>query len=190
MRAFISINLNDDLHRAIRDLQRRLDSDARGIRWTPSENCHLTLKFLGDVPEALVPKLTEGLKQVGPSFDPFRIELGEIGQFPPRGPLSVLWVGAKAGSAALIALERSIHQVLNDIGVPFDRKPFSPHLTIGRARRGETPSLRNASAHGQDSLGAMQVSEFYFMESVLQPGGPIYTVRQRFPLGGNPTSSS
>lgn len=187
MRAFISINLSDALHRAIRELHDRLDGEVRGIRWIPAENCHLTLKFLGDTPEPLVQTIAEELRPIGSAFDPFPIELGGIGQFPPRGPLSVLWVGLKSGEAVLRALEQSIQQVLDNAKVSFDRKPFSPHLTIGRPRRGEQPFLR-ATARQPVSLGAMQVDAFCLMESVLQPSGPIYTVRHRFPLGGEPAA--
>jgi len=185
MRAFISINLSDTLHRAIRDLQNRLDGEIRGMRWIPAENCHLTLKFLGETPEPLVQPLAEQLQSIQPSFDPFPIEMGGIGQFPPRGPLSVLWIGVQSGQAALRALEQAIQEVLDRSQVSFDRKPFSPHLTIGRPRRGEQPFLRHSTSHQAITLGSMQVAEFCLMESVLQPSGPIYTVRHRFPFGGN-----
>ncbi len=186
MRAFISINLTDELHQAIDQIQLRLNRDARGIRWTRAENCHLTLKFLGDVSEEVAQSLIKELEPVGSSFDPFHLELGSIGQFPPHGPLSVLWVGTVHGEAPLRALEQAIHQRLVNAAVPFDRKPFSPHLTIGRARKGDRPFLANAKEYENMHLGSLQVREFCLMESLLQPSGPVYTVRARFPLGKFP----
>ncbi|MBN2326164.1 MAG: RNA 2',3'-cyclic phosphodiesterase [Candidatus Omnitrophica bacterium] len=183
MRAFLSIPLTDELHQSIETLQRRLDEDARGVRWTRAQNCHLTLKFFGDVSPSVAEKIVEALAVVGPQFDPFSIQLKGIGQFPPRGPLSVLWVGVQAGEAPLRALEQSIHEALQSAEISFDRKSFSPHLTIGRARRGDNSFLRNSSEHKQLDLGSLRVGEFCLMESVLQPGGPIYTVKRRFALG-------
>ncbi|MGC9327279.1 MAG: RNA 2',3'-cyclic phosphodiesterase [Candidatus Hinthialibacter sp.] len=185
MRAFLSIPLTDELHQSLETAQRRLDADVQGVRWTQVQNCHLTLKFFGEISPDAADKIAEVLAGVGPQFDPFSIQFKGIGQFPPRGPLSVLWVGVQTGEAPLLALEQSIHEALQRAEIPFDQKPFSPHITIGRARRGEKAFLRSDSAHKQLELGLMRVEEFCLMESVLQPRGPIYTVRRRFALGAS-----
>ena len=183
MRAFISINLTDRLHQSIEVMQRRLDGSTKGVRWTQPQNCHLTLKFLGDVSESMENEIVNALNDVGPAFDPFHLELGGVGQFPPRGPLSVLWVGVSKGEDVLCALERSIHKVLIEADISFDKKKFSPHLTIGRARRGEKPFVRFDKSSSEYDIGTLEVKEFCLMKSDLQQSGPIYTVRKRFCLG-------
>jgi len=183
MRAFLSINLSQELHQSIEKAQRHLDENARGIRWTRADHCHLTLKFFGEIDEITAQTLASLLVPVGSQFDPFALELGGIGQFPPHGPLSVLWMGVTQGEAVLRALEREIHRTLLDAGIPFDKKPFSPHLTIGRARKGEKAFLHAAKTYRDLKFGTVPVDRFCLMESVLQPSGPIYTVRNRFDLG-------
>lgn len=183
MRAFLSINLSQELHQSIEEAQRRLEGDALGIRWTRADHCHLTLKFFGEISEATAQTLASLLVPVGSHYDPFVLELGGIGQFPPHGPLSILWMGVMRGESVLRAIEREIHQTLIDAKIPFDKKPFSPHLTIARARKGEKAFLHNAKTYRDLKFGMVPVDHFCLMESVLQPSGPIYTVRKRFDLG-------
>lgn len=183
MRAFISVNLDEPLRGAIEEIQKILTPAAPGIRWTRAENCHLTLKFLGEIPLEAVPKLEASLKPVGERVQPFSIELGGAGQFPPRGPLSVLWIGCRQGEASLNALEKHIRQALNEEEIGFDRKPFSAHLTIGRSNRNVKVFFNNPEKYQDLVLGSLRVESFSLMESVLQPSGPAYTERRRFGLG-------
>ncbi|MFB3786864.1 MAG: RNA 2',3'-cyclic phosphodiesterase [bacterium] len=182
MRAFISVNMDQRWLESIEKIQKILTPAVSGIRWTRAENCHLTLKFLGEIPLEAVPKLEAGLKPVGERVQPFPIELGGVGQFPPRGPLSVLWIGCRQGEASLNALEKLIRQALEEAEIGFDRKPFSAHLTIGRSNRNVKVFFKNPEKYQDLSLGTMRVESFSLMESVLQPSGSMYTERRRFGL--------
>ena len=184
MRAFISVNLDEPLRGSIEKIQKILIPAAPGIRWTQAENCHLTLKFLGEIPVESIPKLEAGLKPVGERLKPFTIELGGAGQVPPRGPLSVLWIGCRQGEASLNALEKHIREALEAAETGFDRKPFSAHLTIGRSPRNEKVFFKNPEKYQDLVLGTLRVESFSLMESVLQPSGPVYLERRRFALGG------
>ncbi|HOJ59496.1 MAG TPA: RNA 2',3'-cyclic phosphodiesterase [bacterium] len=183
MRAFISVNLDQPLKDSIEKIQKILTPAVSGIRWTRAENCHLTLKFLGDIPVESVPQLQACLRPVGERMRPFVIELGGVGQFPPRGSLSVLWIGCREGAASLSELEKQIRGALENSKVGFDRKPFSAHLTIGRGNRHMKVFFKNPERYQDLALGTLRVESFSLMESVLQPSGPVYTERDRFTLG-------
>jgi len=184
MRAFISINLTDSLHEAIGRLQKRLEPEAPGVRWTRPQNCHLTLKFLDEIDESQVEIIKYRLHAVARLLPPFSFELRGVGQFPRKGPLSVLWVGVSEGAERMTSLETIIGAALQDGDIPYDMKPFSPHLTIGRGKKPGPPCRIDYRKYANVSLGAMEVDAFYLMESVLDPQGAIYTPRARFSLEG------
>jgi len=183
MRAFISVNLNESLHEEIGRLQQSLESEVRGVRWTKPQNCHLTLKFLGEISDLVLDTLGKSLPGIGQALDPFSIEIGGLGCFPKNGPLSILWIGASQGGDELSALENAIREPLIKSGISFDKKPFVPHLTIGRAKRNQRASFTNLEACQDTVLGKLSVDAFYLMESKLLPTGPVYTERLRVPLG-------
>lgn len=182
MRAFISINLNSVIFDQIAGLQKNLGRIVYGIRWTKPENCHLTLKFLGEYPEENLSVLGKVLDPAAEKFSAFPLELGTIGYFPPKGSLSILWLGVKKGDSALLALEHEIDQALQKAAIPFDHKGFVPHLTIGRAQRGQHVYLNTKTLPPDSLFDILTVDAFYVMQSVLKPEGPVYTPRLRFPL--------
>ena len=132
----------------------------KGIRghFTPEENMHLTLAFIGDYPDPL--PVTEALEAV--AFTPFDLALEGLGCYG-----DLWWAGVK-DSAPLEAVVRRIRRALADNGIPFDRKKFSPHITLIRKARGEMPGVRPETA-------AMTVNRISLMRSDRGKNGMIYT---------------
>ncbi|MDP8243492.1 MAG: RNA 2',3'-cyclic phosphodiesterase [Candidatus Hinthialibacter antarcticus] len=182
MRAFLSIHLSESVQNQVGRLQNQLAPELPGIRWTRPANCHLTLKFLGDIEPATETAIANCLPGVAMQFSPFTVEFKGVGQFPPRGALSVLWIGVEQGGAALLALEAAVREGLRDADVEFDAQSFVPHLTIARAPRGRKIFLRSPKRFESFSLATMTVSCVSLMQSVLDPKGAIYTERVRFPF--------
>lgn len=158
MRLFLAVCLSDEMKNALLDVQNALYD--RGVRgnFTPEENMHLTLAFIGDYPEAA--PVLEALSEV--AFSPFELTLGGLGCFG-----DLWWAGLK-GSAALEALARRVRRSLAERGIPFDRKRFSPHITLIRRASGKLPvvELRPAS---------MRVGAVSLMRSDRGKHGMIYT---------------
>lgn len=158
MRLFVAICLSDGMKDALLDAQNALyDRGVRG-RFTPEENMHLTLAFIGDYPEA--GPVLEALS--GLAFSPFELTLEGLGCFG-----DLWWAGLK-DSAALEALARKVRRTFAEQGIPFDRKRFSPHVTLLRRASGKLPgtALRPAS---------MRVEAFSLMRSDRGKNGMIYT---------------
>ena len=122
MRLFVAIRLSEELKTALCQAQREME--ARGIRgkFSPEENLHLTLAFIGDYPEA--EPVLDALRTV--RFRPFALSLDGIGCFGD------LWWAGIRDSAALTAVARRVRRALAENGIPFDRKRFSPHITLIR----------------------------------------------------------
>ena len=139
-----------------------------GLRWTRPEQWHLTLAFLGEVPDADVPVLTESLAAVM-SDAPMTLRLAGGGCFGTR----VLWVGLAGDVHALRTLAADIATVARGAGLALEDQSFRPHLTLARAGK-EKADLRPAAAELAQVVGpAWDVAAVHVMRSRLNagPGG-------------------
>lgn len=185
MRAFISVNLSPIVVEAVAALQERLRPRLNGYRWTRAANCHLTLKFLGDIQPETVPLIDQSLIPIAQRAAPFTIQLAGLGCFPPKSSPSILWVGVTQGAEVLKTLEIDIRGALQTAGIDFDRKPFSPHLTIARAIRGRETAKRPSPDEQHLRVAELRVESFHLMQSDLHSRGAVYTVVSRYELGQN-----
>ena len=158
MRLFIAINLSESMKAALLRAQNEmLDRGVRG-NYSPEENLHLTLAFVGEYPDAA--PVLQALSAV--SFSPFTLQLDGLGCFD-----DLWWAGLQA-SDELNTLARRVRHALAEHGISFDRKRFSPHITLLRKARGAMPGIRIGSA-------GMTVEEVSLMRSDRGRHGMIYT---------------
>lgn len=108
------------------------------LRWTPPANWHLTLRFLGNVPESRCAEVAGALGAV--AFAPVPLALGRIGTFPARGEPRVLWLGLARGTAECARLAEAVDAALAPLGFPREARPFVPHLTLARVREIRRPA--------------------------------------------------
>lgn len=164
MRLFIAINLNDEMKDALLDIQDTMRTYGVRGRETPAENMHLTLAFIGDYDDP------DKVKSVIDSIEisPFDIKLSGIGAFRD------LWWAGIEESAPLQAVVRRLRRALSEADIPFDRKKFSPHITLIRRADGR---LSDASqGEMADLFGAtMNVDHISLMRSDRGKHGMIYT---------------
>jgi 2'-5' RNA ligase len=163
-------------------LQRQLPP--RIVRWTNPDGIHLTLKFLGDTAEALVPAISQGVQVAAASFGPFDLRVAGFGCFPTPRKARVLWVGVPDIPQPLAGIQRAIDLHMARLDFPRETRSFSPHLTLGRVNDHISPAeratLAGVLAQTQaGDLGAMAVSEIILFKSDLQPGGAVYTALAR-----------
>ena len=160
MRLFIAIQLDRTLRQALVRAQESLARQGVRGRYTPPENLHLTLAFLGECPEA--EPVLEAVEKV--DFQPFSLALDGFGRFGD------LWWAGLAESGELTACVRRLRRALADAGLPFDRKRFRPHITLLRRAvwSGEGPVLEEPEAE-------MAVKRISLMRSDRGKHGMIYT---------------
>ena len=158
MRLFIAIKLSD----AMKDSLIRLENILydRGVRgnYTSEENLHLTLAFIGEYPDC--EPVLDALSSV--AFSPFELRLEGMGRFGD------LWWAGMQDSAPLTAIVRRIRRALAENDIPFDRKRFSPHITLIRKAAGEMPGTSPEPV-------SMQVDTISLMRSERGRNGMIYT---------------
>jgi RNA 2',3'-cyclic 3'-phosphodiesterase len=189
-RLFVAIAPSDPLRRRLAALVADLKASAgragNDVRWVPAENVHLTLHFLGGVPHARVEDVKAAVSAAAAAAAPLSLEVKGAGGFPNARRPRVVWLGIAGDVASLAAIVADLGRRLAPLGFPPESRPFSPHLTVGRAReqRG-APGLGGALAHAALAEGvAWRVPELVLFESFLSPKGPRYEAIQRAPLGG------
>ncbi len=141
MRLFIALEIPQDLQDDVAALARQLKASVQG-RFLPPPTYHLTLAFLGDMPEAVIPSIESVLEQTASSCEAITLQPDGLGKFG-RGEDGTLWLGF-APTPELMRLAEELRSCLEDRGIPFDDKPFKPHLTLARRARipkGELPAL-------------------------------------------------
>jgi 2'-5' RNA ligase len=155
-----------------------------GVRWTPAENIHLTLRFIGETDDAKAGHFADALTRV--QVEPFILPVGGLGLFPSRGPAKVLWAGVGSGHTRLYQLRKQVDEALLAVDAGLAMPGFHPHFTLGRL--GENYGSKDL-AHFLDRHKALEappfrVTEFRLMASELTVGRPpaYHTVRA-FPLG-------
>lgn len=181
LRAFIAIEIPPSILSAIEKetfgLRRLADSSL--VRWTPTANMHLTLKFLGDVSETNLQFIKQMLTQECAQRAPFDLQIGKLGSFPTSRRPRVIWIGIKA-PAELAALQSGIESAAERLGYTKEERDFSPHLTIGRVRQNlPAADLGRVSAALESThvsmLGTAKIDSVHLYKSELKPTGSIYT---------------
>ena len=158
------------------------------IRWARRASFHLTLKFLGEVDEALIPALQGRLQQAAAASGAFEIAVEGLGTFGDRKRPRVVWAGIHERTGALDALQAGVEGAADSEGIEAEARPFRPHLTLARLKRSHPGLGRALAPRSSISLGSSRVSGFTLMQSRLEPGGTLYTPLHRFrfrePAGG------
>lgn len=168
-----------------------LRSFDRLVRWPPAQNLHLTLKFLGEVPDADVSGVCEAARLAAERSAPFGFALEGLGCFPPKGAARIVWAGVKPDGEGLLQCQKAVEQEMARVGFKPERRPFSPHLTIGRVRQGPNTGELRAAVETTEWVGPRQSSqELVVFESDLRPSGAVYRRVAGCRLGGEQASPS
>ena len=184
IRSFIAIEVPGDLQTRMGELQQELKKFEPDIRWVRPGNIHLTLKFLGTVPQEILERVALAVSPAVQQGEPFDLRLYGLGGFPSSRNPRVIWVGIDQGWEPTSSLQEAIEKKTAALSFPSERRPFKPHLTIGRVRslkgRGE---LALAIEERQEvEIGVFQAKEIILFQSKLTPAGAIYTKLKTFPM--------
>lgn len=135
-RVFFAISLPSSVEKELGDFFENTKK-IREVRWEKPEKLHLTLAFLGHIEENNIPILTTLLRSMIVNHKPFLLRiLPRISGFPTAKNPRVLWLEIAGDLDKLSSVAESVQKVLKDSSLPFDKRPFSAHLTVGRFRDG------------------------------------------------------
>jgi RNA 2',3'-cyclic 3'-phosphodiesterase len=187
VRVFVAVDIGDAVRAEVARVRAAIQSQLEAVEhpprvvWVAPASLHVTLRFLGEVPDSKIPHLRDALAD---PFDmaPFEIEWRGLGAFPlPRHP-KALWMGVVHGAAQLGHLEAEVSSRL-DGTLAAETQPFRPHLTLGRVKvTGKgidwTKVLQSVDVRGVTSL----VDHVTLYQSRLSAKGPQYTGLVKAPL--------
>ena len=182
VRAFVAVDVDARLRQQVARVQNALGPAVSGAKWVEPRLCHLTLKFLGYVPEPQLGDIAAACRRAAGGNRPFELRFRGIGGFPRLRGARVLWMGLEHGEAPLRELQAALERELVPLGFPPEDRPFSPHLTLARFKA--SARLEDlAQPFERQRFGTVPIAGVQLMRSVLSPKGPEYTVLESFALG-------
>ena len=159
-----------------------LDPGLPGLRWLPAAGLHLTLSFLGAVPEEQEEPLVEALRAI--EGQPFPLVLKGLGSFGRRGRAGIVWAGVEP-STELSRLHRAVTSAVLAAGLEVEKRPFRPHVTLGRCKVPPVPGLQAfLESYAAADFGTFTAGGFTLYRSILRPGGAEHLPVFRRCFGG------
>jgi 2'-5' RNA ligase len=158
----------------------------QGVNWTAIQNIHLTLKFLGELKEDKIPRISNLLSKIGETSHPFNCAVKGVGVFPSIKQPRIVWAGIEPYDD-LKNLQEKIETSMTQEGFIREDRPFTPHLTIGRVSdRIRTEDLKKLTVEltrlSVYDMGMTCFDKLHLYKSDLQPGGAVYTVIMASPF--------
>lgn len=188
-RAFVAIPLDDATRATVAEEIERLRPLCGAVAWVPARNLHLTVKFLGTLPDGQIEAVSGALAAVAASIPPFDLALHGLAGFPGMERPRILWIGIAEGGLPARGLHHRVETGLEALGFERDARPWHPHLTVGRVfdprrwQRDAGPPLRAAVAGAaRRSFGRLPVGRLALVRSDLLPHGARYTELASLPL--------
>jgi 2'-5' RNA ligase len=178
IRAFIAITPPTTLQQTVAAVRQVFQRLALPWRWVNPEQIHLTLRFLGNVPEESVPSLLQAIEQAAQGQAAFTLRAKALGCFPHAARPRVLWVGLDDPGRALGRLNERLTAALTPLGFPPEDRPFHPHLTLARVQsiRPSTELSPVLQTYQNREFGEFLVTQVHLVQSQLQRGGALHTI--------------
>ncbi len=181
IRSFIAIDLPQPVLGKITEITSyfKTKTPSKALRWVSPDNLHLTIKFLGDVPEKNIEAIKTRISMTASGYRHFSIAIRNLGMYPNPHKPRVIWLGVDC-DPTLIELHDELDRSLKKTGIEPEKRAYSPHLTIARvSKRADLNTIKKIgdtlSRFKVDTLGVFDVTKIYLYKSDLTPSGPIYT---------------
>ena len=189
-RIFVSINLPTVLLNCINDTVHSLKIDFRkGVRWIKPETAHITVQFVGEIPETILGDLIEKIGNVTPNVSPFTLALKSPEVAPSLKRPKLIWIPVTGEVDEIQHMSSAVRNAVKNCGIILKNRGFSPHITLGRISQPEYFSEhraieKNLQRYAISTLAplSLKVSEIAVVQSILSPSGPKYINRKKYVL--------
>jgi len=182
LRCFIAIEIPETIKKSIAAIIDNLKKS--DVKWVSEENIHITLQFLGETEESLIPDIKGALYKILAPYSHFYIKIADVGCFPSGKRPRVIWVGIKE-SQSLINLYKDISNEMVKFGYQKEERGFTPHVTIGRVKsnRNMRELLSRLDELKVTDFPDFEVQDIKLMKSELKPSGAKYYSLAEIPFG-------
>jgi len=182
IRAFIGIEFDSVCKKYIYELQQRLKKYAVKGRWKSSDNFHLTLKFLDEINAKQQKQIDEAMLGICAGQNPFRLEITGLGAFSGRESIRVVWLGLSGNLHQLQPLAVKIENSMAKLGYPPEKRPYSPHITIGQDIIFECPFDQMKGFIEPIKFGPIDVNKVVLFKSEQIQNKRVYSKISDYPL--------
>lgn len=180
----MSIEISDEIKERLIDVQKGLEATGADLKLVEPQNVHLTMRFLGNVPEDKIDRVKEAVRRSGKTLSPYDLQVKGIGAFPNLGYIRVIWAGVGRGKDETVALRRELDGSLAERGFPPKDKDFVPHVTLARMRSAKAKEriVKRIKEMSDKDFGTCRADAIELKKSKLTREGPIYTTLERVEL--------
>ena len=180
MRIFIAVDLPHNIRKALGEVQRELRPKSNTARWVSPESIHITLKFIGEIPEKRLEDIDSAL--TGLTWKPFTITVRGVGFFPGTRSPRVFWAGMEAPT--LRDLTEQLDTRMERFGFDREKRAFRPHITLARAKdsRIDSSLVTAAAQYEEHDFGSFNVDRMFLFKSALKPSGAVHEKLKEFLL--------
>jgi 2'-5' RNA ligase len=180
IRCFVAIEIPEEVRKAVAQLPQHFRHDARNLRWTRPENIHLTLKFLGDIPEKQLAQVKDSLPEAVSQVRMFSFRVAGLGAFPNLRRARILWAGVHNKDGQLVGLAQRVDDALQAVGIAPEKRHYQPHLTVARVKSSLNGGFAEAFSKYEFEAGLVDVRQLVLMRSELRPSGAVYNPLAKF----------
>ena len=185
-RTFIALPIPEIQRTRLGRLQGLLAPDLPGARWVTPDQFHLTLAFLGEIPDLDLAPVCRGITAAASQFSRLTLNLQSLGAFPDAERARTVWVGLGGpGLDGLLALQAAIAAAVAATGYPAEGDRFIPHITLGRlkvTKDGGGDVLKQVAHFRTWSAGNFEATQVVTYASTLAPEGQAYMTLATCPL--------
>ncbi len=181
MRLFLAIDLSEEIKAEIKSKLPILKKEIKANNWSPLDNYHITLLFIGNTNQLAYRVLVDSIRNGTKDSSSFTLTLSNLGAFPNIIKGRILWVGIKGDLSLLNDLQQKIVQATLKVITPNDLKDeYQPHITL--ARKVTEDNLKDKIGYFTFQPLNWQVKEFHLYESISTPNGVRYVKKETFLL--------
>jgi 2'-5' RNA ligase len=180
MRAFIAVDLPTEIREALGAIQRDLRHLTNTVRWVAADSIHITLKFIGEIPDKRIDDIATAL--TGLTWKPFTVTVRSVGFFPGTRSPRIFWAGMEAPT--MQGLAEQLDARLERSGFDKEKRAFRPHITLARAKntRIDGAMVSAVTKYEDHQFGSFVVDRVFVFKSTLKPSGAVYEKLREFLL--------
>jgi RNA 2',3'-cyclic 3'-phosphodiesterase len=188
MRLFVALEIPETVREKLAAIRSKFPKPESQMRWVRAGNFHVTLKFIGEVPEEKIRHITEALRTIQRD-SPMQLYFRGLGWYWNAKGFGMLFGKIENGDS-FAALAGQVDRCLLPLGIPPQDREYLPHLTLARCTSLQQQSRSRVPADilavtkevGGFEFGAVRAQEFHLIESKLRPGGSKYLTLASFPF--------
>jgi 2'-5' RNA ligase len=178
MRLFTALRLSAQAKQELLRVQSELKKEITSRKWVPASQFHLTLHFLGEIPESKLEHIQQEIGRIVAESPAFSLQLSGLGAFPDIKRARVIWAGITEHTPGLYVLQQKLAEHFTNMGIYQEKRSYRPHITLGREPTTPLFGLQEQKLHPV----IWRTQEIVLFHSTLTPQGPVYRELGIYPL--------